>query len=332
MSHASHLSFGFATPWALSLLLLLPVWWVLRVLRRPPAITFSRTHVIAHGPRSGSWYLKALFVLRNLALLLLILALARPRIAKPLAHVRGEGINIELLVDLSGSMLSQDFQPRNRLEVAKESLKQFILGRDDDRIGLMAFANETYTVTPLTTDYSILVRDVDNLQVGQLDDGTALGDAIIAGTYRLLQAPGKSKVMILLTDGVNNRGRFDPLIGAKVANTYGVKIYTIGVGRQGTAPVPVVGADGKQHMEMQTVQVDEPLLTHVAQITGGQYFRAVDGATLGHVYHQIDTLERTPIRSAVPAHYAELFRWPLGAMILLLVLELWLSAVQAPIP
>jgi len=249
-----------------------------------------------------------------------------------LKHVKGEGINIELLIDLSGSMLSQDFQPRNRLEVAKASIRDFILGRNDDRIGVMAFANEAYTVTPLTTEYPILVRDVDNLQIGQLDDGTAIGDAIIAGTHRLLQAPGKSKVMILLTDGVNNRGRFDPFTGAKVANTYGVKIYTIGVGKQGTAPVPVIGRDGTSHLEMQRVQIDEQLLTQVARMTGGQYFRALDANALDHVYRQINSLERTTIQSTVQAHYAEVFRWPLGVMIVLFVLELWIAAARAPIP
>ena len=332
MTHPAHATFEFANLWALWLLLFLPLWWVLRVLRRPPAITFSRAHIVAQGPRTGSWYPKAIFAMRNLLLLLLILALARPRMAKPLEHVQTEGVNIELLTDLSGSMLSEDFQPRNRLEVAKASMRQFILGRDNDRIGLMGFANEAYTVTPLTTDYSVLVQDVDNLQIGQLDDGTAIGDAIIAGTYRLLQAPGKSKVMILLTDGVNNRGRFDPITGAKVANTYGVKIYTIGVGKEGTAPVPVVGPDGAPRTEMQPVQVDEQLLTRVAQMTGGQYFRAEDGAALGHIYNQINSLERNTVQSTVPAHYAELFRWPLGAMIGLLMLELWISAMWAPIP
>jgi Ca-activated chloride channel family protein len=273
-----------------------------------------------------------IFILRNLLLVLLIVALARPRLAVPLKNVTGEGINIELLLDVSGSMLSQDFQPKNRLEVAKTSLRDFILGRSDDRIGLMAFANEAYTVTPLTTTYPILLQDIDNLQIGQLDDGTAIGDAIIAGTYRLLQAPGKSKVMILLTDGVNNRGRFDPITGAKVANTYGVKIYTIGVGKQGTAPVPMIGDDGKEHMEMQPVKIDESLLTQVAKMTGGQYFRAVDGAALGHIYHQINSLERNTIKSTVQAHYADVFRWPLGAMMVLLLLEVWIAAVRAPIP
>lgn len=332
MHHTAHASLEFATPWMLWLLLILPVWWVLRHLRRPPAITFSRLDVVAHGPRSGNWYPKVLFALRNLLLVLLILALARPRIAVPLKNVKEEGINIELLVDLSGSMLSQDFQPRDRLEVAKASLRNFILGRDNDRIGLMAFANEAYTVTPLTTEYPILLQDVDNLQIGQLDDGTAIGDAIIAGTYRLLQAPGKSKIMILLTDGVNNRGRFDPITGAKVANTYGVKIYTIGVGKQGTAPVPVIGRDGTQHLEMQPVQVDEQLMTQVAEMTKGQYFRAVDGAALNRIYRQINTLERTTIQSTVQAHYEEIFRWPLGVMIVLLMLELWIAAMRAPIP
>ena len=332
MNHAARASLEFATPWVLWLLLILPVWWVLRILRRPPAITFSRIDVIAHGPRPGNWYPKVLFALRNLLLLLLIVALARPRMAVPLKNVKGEGINIELLLDVSGSMLSQDFQPRNRLEVAKASIRDFILGRGDDRIGLMAFANEAYTVTPLTTEYPILLQDVDKLQIGQLDDGTAIGDALIAGTARLLQAPGKSKVMILMTDGVNNRGRFDPVTGAKVANTYGVKIYTIGVGKQGMAPVPVMGRDSTPHMEMRPVQIDEQLLTQVAEMTGGQYFRAVDRNALDRIYRQINSFERSTIHSTVQAHYEEVFRWPLGMMIVLFVLELGIAAVRGPIP
>jgi Ca-activated chloride channel family protein len=332
MNNAGQFPLDFATPWALWLLLLLPIWWVLRARRRPPAITFSRLDVIAQGPQSGNWYPKVIFALRNLLLFFLILALARPRLAVPSQEERDEGINIALLIDVSGSMLSQDFEPRDRLEVAKATMRDFIMGRHNDRIGLMAFANEAYTVTPLTTAYPILVQDVNNLQVGQLDDGTAIGDAIIAGTQRLVQAPGKSKVMILLTDGVNNRGRFDPLTGAKVANTYGVKIYTIGVGKQGTAPVPVVGRDGTRQLEMRPVEIDERLLTQVAQMTGGQFFRAVDAAALGRVYRQINSLEGSTIESTVPAHHADVFRWPLGAMIVLLLLELGISAVRAPLP
>lgn len=332
MNTAGQFPLEFATPWALLLLLILPVWWVVRRMRRPPAITFSRIDVIERGPRSGNWYPKVIFALRNLLLICLIVALARPRFAVPTKEDKDKGINIALVVDVSGSMLSQDFQPRDRLEVAKTTMQDFIMGRRNDRIGLVAFANEAYTVTPLTTAYPVLVQDVSNLQIGQLDDGTAIGDAIIAGTQRLVQAPGKSRVMILLTDGVNNRGRFDPITGAKLANTYGVKVYTIGVGKQGTAPVPVVGPDGKQRLETRPVEIDERLLTQVAQITGGQFFRAVDAAALGQVYHKINALEGTTIASTVPAHYAEIFRWPLGAMIVLLLLELGISAVRAPLP
>ena len=321
-----------ATPQMLWLLLLLPVWWILRYLRRPPTITFSRVDVVRKGPTRSGWYVKLLFVMHNLMLILLIVALARPRLAQPTSYDNQAGIDIELVVDLSSSMLAQDFQPRNRLEVAKQSLRDFVTDRPNDRIGLVAFASEAYTVTPVTSDHAVLLQDIGSLEVGQLDDGTALGDAIVSGANRLYKSPSKSKVLILMTDGVNNRGTLDPMTGAKAASTFGIKIYTIGVGTQGTAPVPVATEDGSPKVEMQPVQIDETLLRDVARATGGQYFRATDGAGLRQVYKQIDQMEQTTIRSVVPAHFQELFRWPLGLAIVLLLASIMLAAARGPLP
>ena len=324
----------FATPWALVLLIILPIWWVLRIIRRPPTITFSRADLIARGPKKGSWYPKLLFVLRNLLLAALIVTVARPRIAQKSHNVTKLGINIMLAIDLSSSMLSQDFQPKNRIEVAKTDVRQFILSRDNDQIGLVPFASEAVTQVPLTTQYPVLLQAVDNLQVGQLDDGTAIGDAIIAGVRGLYKAQGKSKVLILLTDGVNNRGTVDPLTASQAAITYGVKIYTIGVGTRGMALVPVSidSVTGKPHFAMQHVDVDDSLLAEVARRTGGSYFRAENSAALKDIYDQINTLEKAPILSTSYTHYKELYRWPLGLAIVLLLLELSVAAVRAPLP
>ncbi|HEX6966161.1 MAG TPA: VWA domain-containing protein [Gemmatimonadaceae bacterium] len=322
----------FATPWALVLLLALPAWWLWRRRRRERAIVFSRAAVLASGPRAGRAITRALFVLRNLLLAGLIIALARPRTGAHAVNVTSEGINIVLAIDLSSSMLSEDFQPQNRLEVAKAKVKQFINGRRNDRIGLVAFAGEALTQVPLTVDYPVLMAAVDNLQSGQLEDGTAIGTAIATGANRLRDAPGHSRVMILLTDGVNNRGSIDPRTAAQAAATFGVKIYTIGVGTQGMAPVPVGrGLTGLQY-EYRPVEIDENLLRDVAKITGGRYFRAVDAAALQNIYEQIDQLEREPVQTRSYVRYTEQFRWPLGLALLALSLEMGLLAWRGPLP
>lgn len=327
-----HFPIDFATPQALWLLLFLPVWWLLRAMRKPPTITFSRADLIARGPRSGSIYPTFLFLLHNLMVIALVVTIARPRLAKPESKINSEGINIALAVDLSSSMLAQDFVPKNRLEVAKENLRRFILARGSDQIGLVAFASEAMTQVPLTTDYPVLLQAVDNLRIGQLDDGTAIGDAVATAANRLRTAPGKSRVMIVMTDGQNNRGTVDPLTAARAALTYGIRIYTIGIGTRGMAPFPQVGPDGKQHLVMQKVDVDDTLLTKMAEMSGGQYFRATDAETLKDIYGQIDKLEKTKITAKAPMHYAELFRWSLGSAIVLLLLEMAVAAVRAPLP
>ncbi|HEU6452988.1 MAG TPA: VWA domain-containing protein [Gemmatimonadaceae bacterium] len=323
---------GFASPWVLLLLLALPVWWYMRRRRQPDAVTFSRTDVLARGPRSGSFISRALFVLRNFMIAGLIVALSRPRTGARAENVSTQGINIVLAIDLSSSMLSEDFQPQNRLEVAKEKVKQFILERRSDRIGLVAFAGEALTQVPLTVDYPVVLAAVDNLQAGQLQDGTAIGTAIATSANRLRSAPGHSKVMILLTDGENNRGSIDPRTAAEAAAAVGVKIYTIGAGTQGVAPVPVArGLTGLRY-EYRPVNIDEALLRDVARATGGRYFRAVDAVALQRIYDQIDQLEREPVQSRTYVRYTERFRWPLALALGALALEAILLAWRGPLP
>ncbi len=325
--------FDFYTPEALFLLLLLPVWWLWRRHRRKDAIVFSRTSVLAEGPARGSWIPKAIFLLRNLALVLFVLALARPRAGARTETRTSEGINIVLAIDISSSMLALDFRPNNRLEVAKEKVREFVALRTSDRIGVVAFAGEALTQVPLTTDYPVVMQAVANLQAGQLEDGTAIGTAIATSANRLRDAPGRSRVMVVLTDGVNNRGAVDPLVAAKAAAAYGIKIYGVGVGSVGMAPVPVGrNPNGGLRFEYQPVRIDDALLTNIARMTGGRYFRARDAAGLRSSYEQIDRLERTPVRSTTVVRYSELYRWPLLLGILALVAEFALVAWRAPLP
>ena len=322
----------FASPWWLLLLLLLPVWWLVARRRTPAAIVFSRVAVLARGPRAGRGLARALMVLRNLALASGILALARPRSGAHAETTTSEGINIVVAFDISSSMLALDFQPQNRLEVARAKVKQFVASRTSDRIGIVAFSGEALTQVPLTTDYPVVQAALDNMQPGQLEDGTAIGTAIATAANRLKNAPGTSRVMVLLTDGVNNRGSIDPRTAAKAAAAFGIKIYGIGVGTEGMAPVPVGRGLFGLRYEMQRVDIDDALLTDVSTMTGGRYFRARDAAALQRITEQINQLERAPVRSRTYVRYSELFRWPLGAMLIALGAELLLLAWKGPLP
>lgn len=322
----------FAAAWWLLLLVALPAWWLLRRRRRPPGIVFSRTSALALGPRAGRFVTRMLFVLRNLVLVGAIVALARPRSGARAESSTSSGINIVLTIDLSSSMLAQDFQPNNRLEVAKDVVKRFIAQRQSDRIGVVAFAAEALTQVPLTTDYPVVNAAVDNLMAGQLEDGTAIGTAIATAANRLRDAPGHSRVMILLTDGENNRGSIDPRTAAKAAAAFGIKIYTVGVGTEGMAPVPVGRGLFGLRYENRPVRIDEGLLTDVANSTGGRYFRARDAAALERIYQQIDQLEKEPVQVRTYVRFAELFRWPLGVAIIAFTLELVLLAWRGPLP
>jgi Ca-activated chloride channel family protein len=288
--------------------------------------------VLARGPRAGQGIARLIFVLRNVVIASVIIALARPRSGAHVENITSSGINIVLSLDLSSSMLAQDFQPNNRLEVAKARAKQFVRARESDRIGIVAFAGEALTQVPLTTDQPVILQSIDNLQAGQLEDGTALGLGIATAANRLRDAPGKSRVMIVVTDGVNNRGDIDPLSAAKAAAVYGIKIYGIGVGTEGVAPVPVGRDVFGLKFENQPVKIDEALLRQIAALTGGRYFRARDGAALAQIYAQIDRLERAPVESKTQVSYTELYRIFLALGLAALIAELALTAWKAPLP
>ena len=322
----------FGTPWVLLLLLVLPLLWLARRRTRPPAITFSRAALLARGPRAGRGVARALAVLRALALVGCVVALARPRSGARAEQNTSEGINIVLVLDLSSSMLAEDFQPQNRLEVARATLKRFVTGRTADRIGVVAFAAEALTQVPLTTDYPVVLAALDGLQAGQLEDGTAIGTGIATAANRLKDAPGKSRVMVLLTDGENNRGAIDPRTAAQAAARVGVKIYTIAAGREGFAPVPVGRGLYGLRYENLPVKIDEPLLTDVARTTGGRYFRARDAQALERIYQEIDQLERTPVKARTYVRFTEEYRWPLGIALGALALELGLLLRRGPLP
>lgn len=322
----------FASPWALVALAAFPAWWLWRKRRPTPAIIFSRVTVLATGPRAGRFMPRILFGLRNAVLVGSVLALARPRSGARAEDVSTEGINIVIAFDISSSMLAQDFQPQNRLEVAREKVRQFVSMRQSDRIGVVAFSGEALTQVPLTTDYPVVMTAIGNLQPGQLEDGTAIGTAIATAANRLKNAPGASRVMVLLTDGVNNRGSIDPRTAARAAAAIGVRIYTIGVGTEGMAPVPVGRGLFGLRYEMRPVEIDDALLTEVARVTGGRYFRARDAAALDRITHEIDRLERAPLQTRTYVRFTELYRWPLVLALLALTTEMALAARQGPLP
>jgi Ca-activated chloride channel family protein len=322
----------FVSAWALLLLLALPAWWLWRRKRKPPAIIFSRVAALMKGPRAGRGVTRTLFAVRNSALLAGVLALARPRSGARAEDVSSEGINIVIAFDISSSMLAQDFQPQNRLEVAREKVKQFVSLRKSDRIGVVAFSGEALTQVPLTTDYPVVMSAINNLQPGQLEDGTAIGSAIVTAANRLKDAPGQSRVMVLLTDGVNNRGSVDPRTAARAAAAVGIRIYTIGVGTEGMAPVPVGRGLFGLRYEMRPVEIDDALLSEVARITGGRYFRARDAAALDRITHEIDRLERAPVQTRTYVRFTELYRCPLTIAMIALAAEMLLAARRGPLP
>lgn len=330
MSALSRVDFG--SPWWLLLLLAVAAWGWWRRRRRPPAILFSRVDLLVRGESRGRWVARALLAARVIAIVGVCLAVARPRAGARAEQVESDGISIVLAIDLSSSMLAEDFQPLNRLEVAKERVKEFIRARTVDQVGIVAFSGEALTQVPLTVDYPVLLAAVDNLQPGQLQDGTAIGTAIATAANRLRDAPGRSKVLVLLTDGVNNRGAIDPRTAADAAAALGIRIYTIGVGSEGMAPVPVGRGVFGLRYENRPVEIDDALLQYVADVSGGRYFRARDGLALQRICEQIDQLEKSPIRARRYVRYQELYRWPLGIALAALLAELSLLAWRGPVP
>jgi Ca-activated chloride channel family protein len=297
----------FARPWLLLLLLVLPLWWLLRRRRAVPAAPYSDVTLPAMATRRR-WWVVLPPVLRGLALATLTLAAAGPRIGGDTVEIRQEGIAIVITIDISSSMLAEDFAPSNRLEVAKRQAVGFIRGRAADRIGLVAFAGEALTQVPVTLDYPVIEQAVMDLKIGSLEDGTAIGSGLATAVTRLRRAPDKSKVILLLTDGENNKGLIDPRTAAATAAAFGIKVYTIGVGTIGEAPIPTGRGLGGFRYELLPVRIDEPLLQEIAQKTGGRYFRAKDSEALSRIFRQIDALEKTPIHVTRYTRYDETTR------------------------
>jgi Ca-activated chloride channel family protein len=320
--------FQFAHPEAFWLFALLPLLWLVRHWRKKktPTIRFSDV-ARASGVRK-SWRQKLSFLpefLRVLVFSFLILGMARPQKGTRNLESSTSGIDIMLVMDISGSMKAEDFHPQNRLYVAKDVVKNFIMGRQTDRVGLVIFAKESFTQCPLTIDYGVLLNLLGDVRFGLIEDGTAIGMGLINGVNRLKDSPAKNKVVILLTDGANNAGAIDPLTAAGVAQALGIKVYSIGIGRPGLVPMPVDDpVFGKRYMQVQS-DIDEPTLQKMAQLTGGRFFRAKDPQALSQIFKEIDELEKTKIKVKEFWEFDEKFRiWVLLALSVL-VFELLLS-------
>lgn len=264
------------------------------------------------------------FYLRIAAVALVFIALAGPRSLLEESRHESEGIDIVLALDASGSMAAEDFQLNgrryNRLDVIKDVVKDFIDARSSDRIGLVAFAGLAYTVSPLTTDYTWLKSNLERIKLNIMEDGTAIGSALTVALSRLQKSTAKSKIIILLTDGINNRGRIEPLTAAKAAQALGVKVYTIGAGTNGTAPIPVRDLWGRQVYQNMLVEIDEETLKKIADSTGGRYFRATDTESLRQIYKEIDQLEKSKVEETGYRQYKELFGFFLVPALILLIL------------
>ena len=315
----------FAQPAFFGLLVLLPVliYWEWKKSDGAQATIMVSSVGQFRGARSWKNTLRPLpFIFRMLALACVIIALARPQTRNDEQLVTGEGIDIVLCLDISGSMLAQDFTP-NRMEAAKNVAGQFIDQRPTDRIGLVIFSGESFTMCPLTTDRIVLKTQLANVQSGLLEDGTAIGSGLATGVDRLRNSPSKSKVIILLTDGENNGGLIDPNTAKEIAKSIGVKVYTIGMGTEGFAPVPVQTPAGIVYQK-EKVNIDEKLLTQIATETGGRYYRAKDNESLKNIYGEIDQLEKSKIETTTLRRYTEQF-YPFAlAAALLVLLELLL--------
>lgn len=278
------------------LILLIPyiVWYIMRRKRNEATLQVSDARVYAHTPRSYKIYLlHAPFLLRIIALTAIVLVLARPQTTNSWQNSEIEGIDIMLAIDVSTSMLAEDLKP-NRLEAAKDVAAEFINGRPNDNIGITLFAGESFTQCPLTTDHAVLLNLFQGIKCGIIEDGTAIGMGIANAVTRLKDSKAKSKVIILLTDGTNNKGDISPLTSAEIAKSFGIRVYTVGVGTNGTAPYPYPTVAGIQYRNI-PVEIDEKVLTQIAGITDGAYYRATSNSKLKEVYEQIDKLEKTKL-------------------------------------
>lgn len=317
----------FASPGFLWLLLVVPAmvtWYIWREQKLFGVLNVSNARAFKLRVKNNMPAMRhSAIVLRSLAVTAMVLAIARPQSSLSWQNSTTEGIDIMIASDISGSMMAEDFQP-NRLEAAKNIGIQFIEGRPNDRIGLVIFSGESFTQCPLTIDHDVLVNLYQQVHYGMIADQTAIGMGLATAVNRLRSSTAKSKVIILLTDGSNNTGSIAPLTAAQIAKTFGIRVYTIGIGTHGNAPFPVATATGTQTV-MMPVDIDENTLTQIADITGGKYFRATDNSTLQNIYNQIDKLEKAKIAVTQYHKKTELFLPFLIAAVLLLGLEFLLK-------
>ncbi|MEN9468754.1 MAG: hypothetical protein RL630_487 [Verrucomicrobiota bacterium] len=323
--------FSFAHPWLLLLLLGIPVLaWLKGKFGGTAAVTFSTTSMLAEiGSRQRNRAGAFLAGLSYLALALFIIALARPQLGRVTTRVQATGVDIMLVLDVSRSMLAEDFtignSRSNRIDTVKLVTEQFIRQRPNDRIGIVAFAGRPYLVSPLTLDHDWLIRNLERLRIGLVEDGTAIGSAIASAANRLKDKEAKTKLIVLLTDGDNNAGKVQPLTAAEAAKALGIRIYTIGAGTEGEAPFPLQNAFGRTVYRNVLVKFDEKTLSEIATITDGQYFRATDTNSLRKIFSEIDKMEKTKVEVERTAQYRDLFHYVLIPGIACLLLEILLS-------
>ena len=322
----------FASPyylWLLTLLVPMIGYYVWRTLQGGASIQISSVAGVVRAPRTVR---HLPFALRAAAFALLVVALARPQDVEQNVRTNTEGIDIMLAIDVSGSMLARDFKP-DRITAAKEVAGSFIADRYGDRIGLVAFAGEAFTQSPLTTDQSTLQTLLARIRSGLIEDGTAIGNGLATAINRLRESDAKSKVIILLTDGVNNQGQIAPMTAAEIAKAQGIRVYTIGVGTEGMAPYPAIDMFGNLTFVNQKVEIDEKVLKAISDMTGGRYFRATDKEKLKAVYDEINQLEKSKIEVMEHISYHELFlTWALAALGLLFAEFLLSNLVLKRIP
>ncbi|MGH7572221.1 MAG: vWA domain-containing protein [Gemmatimonadota bacterium] len=319
---ASQIGWTMASPAWLLLLLLLPATWLWSRRRRRRALVLPALAATGELPTTWRERLRAApEILRVLAFALGVIALARPQELEAGRPVTTSGVDIVLALDASGSMKAEDFQPRNRLEVARQAAIDFIEDRSSDRLGLVSFAGQAVTQAPLTLDHEAVVKAVQRVQIGALAEGTAIGTALATAVNRLRPSDAKSRVVVLLTDGVNNAGEIDPLTAAETARALGVRVYTIGIGTTGEAPYLLEDPRfGRRYVRV-VVRIDEDVLRDIADRTGGRYFRATDPQALSEVYAEIDRLERSPLAGRRPVVRFDRYLWLLIPALGFVVLE-----------
>lgn len=319
--------YRFADPQYLLLLAVIPLiamWYWKRFKRKGATLRYSHLDLLRPAAPKASRRRHIPFALRALGMALLILAFARPQSGVTGEEIKTEGIDIVLALDLSSSMLAEDLIP-NRIQAAKQVAAEFVEGRRNDRIGLVVFSGLAFTQCPLTLDYGIILDFMSELEVGLIEDGTAIGMGLATAVKRLESSSAASKVVILLTDGRNNRGEIDPVTAAQLAKTFGIRVYAIGAGTKGQAPYPVDDPLFGRRLVPTRVDIDEEGLKEVAEVTGGRYFRATDNESLRRIYSEIDRLEKTEIEVEQFTRYGELFHFPLLLGIVLLLSEVGLS-------